>query len=297
MTRGDIIKKLISFFKSPPIPGTSVENPRHPSQRYAPCHILEKEGITNVIWFEDALAIYGSDTAVFDLYLLVSDESKAAAVLRKSGYRDVPRAAAPTNERARRGWTRLERPEGGSTDITVLISASEWNYDLNDRVPHNLGPIPPLNKFVDTLLAYWLDIPKDEYSQQYAWAMFVAVLIGYAYNLPSPNDNVQSLDFAEHLRPEVRELHYDIVGSYPRKSDFTSFRKHEYHALRCQQIRGGEFTPRPYPTDYFPVSLAEYPELTGMNVDIDNMSKKKGKKKKRRSVSLSYFLKIGMRKG
>lgn len=114
--------------------------------------------------------------------------------------------------------------------------------------------------------------------------MFIAVLIGYAYNLPSPDDDVQSPDFAEQLRPEVRELHYDIVGNYLRKHDFTSFHKREYHALRCEQIREGKFTPKPYPTDCFPVSLAEYPELTGMDVDVDAMSRRK-RKKKRRSVS------------
>lgn len=115
MTRGDIIEKLKWFFKSTLIPGTSkppVENPRHPRQRYAPYHILEKEGILKIIWFEDVLAIYSSDTAIFDLYIVVSDEPKAAAALRRSGYRDMPRGNAPTNKRTRHGWTRLEPPGG-----------------------------------------------------------------------------------------------------------------------------------------------------------------------------------------
>ena len=297
MARGDIVKRLTSFFKRlrrpttlEPAPGS----PRQPHQRYAPCHILDQAGIPNVLWFEDALVIYGSDTSVFDLYILVSDVSKAETALRKSDYRDASSADPPITERARRGWTRLECTGGDSTSITVLISASEWNYDLTHTLRHELGPLPPLNKFLDSLMTQWLDIPQDDYPEQYGWAMFIAVLIGYAYNLPSPNNDVRSPDYAEKLRPEVRELHYDAVGRYPRKSDFTNFRKHEYHALRCEQIRRGEFTPRPYPTDCFPVSLAEYPELTGMDIDIDAMSRRKGKKKRRLvSFSGSWMLVLG----
>ncbi|SPO03946.1 related to GTP-binding protein ypt1 [Cephalotrichum gorgonifer] len=242
MARGTIVKKWISFFRrprsadisnsSPTLISAAVQRPGHLTQRYAPCDILDLEGIPNVIWFEDALAIYGSDTAVFCLYLLVPDESTAAAVLVKSGYRNAPLENLSANdEDVCRGGIRLRGPGEASKDTTVLIAASEWNYDLNHRAMCNLGPLPPLNKFLDSLMTHWLDIPEAEYSEKYIWAMSIAVLIGYAYNLPMPNNIVRGPAFAEKLRPEVRELHYDIVGNYPKKSDFTSFRKHEYDYL------------------------------------------------------------------
>lgn len=257
------------------------------ARRYAPCRILDKKGIPNVIWFEDALSIYGGNSTSLNLYLLVPDESTASKVLLKSGYKEAPPTdQSPLDENAHRGGTRLEPPNGPFREKTVLIRAAEWNYDLQYRTMYDCGPLPPLDKFVTSLMTYWLDIPRGDGSGNLLWSMNVAMLIGNAYDLPNPShDLLRSPAFAEKLHPEVRELHYDMIGTYPRKSDISSFRKHSYHFLRRQQIREGKFTPRPYPTNCFPVSMAEYPELTGMNVDLDIMPKKKGRKTKRRSVS------------
>lgn len=168
MARGEIVKRLISFFSRPWAPRISqsaARKSRHTSWRYAPCHILEEERIPNVIWFEDALAIYGGDTAVFELYLLVSDVSKAVAALRRSGYRDATCADSPINEPDRRGWTRLESPGGSSCSITVPIDASEWKYDLTHILRRDCRPLPPLNKFLDALMIQWLDNPKADYPE------------------------------------------------------------------------------------------------------------------------------------
>lgn len=261
------------------------------AHRYAPCRILDRRGIPNVIWFEDALSLYGSDTDVSDLYLLVPDEPTASGALIRSGYREAPLPnSSPTDELARRGGTRLESPDGPFRNATVLIRATEWDFDLGCRTECDCGALPPLDRFIDSLMSCWLDIPHTDEPGNYMWSLVIARLIGYAYSLPNPHrDLLESPAFAEQLQPEVRELHYDLIGKYPGKSDITSFRKHEYHSIRRQQIREGRFAPRPYPTECFPISLAEYPELTGMNIDIGDTSKTRAKKKKRRPVSLCHF--------
>ena len=57
--------------------------------RFDPCRILARKGIPSAVWFEDALFLYGSDTAVFDLYILVPDVGAASAVLQDAGYRQA----------------------------------------------------------------------------------------------------------------------------------------------------------------------------------------------------------------
>ena len=106
--------------------------------------------------------------------------------------------------------------------------------------------------------------------------MSLVNLINYCYVLPSPNgDIVRAVDYAEQLQPEFRELHYDLVTNYPKKGGISYYRKHEYHALRSEQIKHGLFTPRPYSTANFPTSMAEYPHLTGLDVDPPKRSRRK----------------------
>lgn len=248
------------------------------ASRYTPCHILVRSGIPNVIWFEDALVFYGSDTAVFDLYLLVPDACKAAEVLLAAGYTETGlKTLFPNDERSCRGGVRLEGPGGSSGDGTVLLNASIWNYDLQHKIDGSLAPLPPLNEFVAGIMTYWLSMSEKEYSEKFLWAISLVNLINYAYNLQGPNAGlVRSNEFAQQLSPELRELHYDLVGNYPQKSGVSCYRKHEYHVLRWKEIQEGKFTPRPYPSSNFPISLAEYPQLTGLDT-CGSTPKRKGR--------------------
>lgn len=115
-------------------------------------------------------------------------------------------------------------------------------------------------------MSYWLRMPEHVYETQFMWAMALISYIYYAYNLAGvTSGQVRQPEFARQLQPEHREIHYDLVGHYPHKSGISSYRKHQYHALRRREILEGKFIPQSYPTSYFPASLAEYPEWTGLN--------------------------------
>lgn len=260
------------------------------TQRYPSCRILEEKRIPNVIWFEDALALHGSDTAVFDLYILVPDASTASQTLLKAGHTDSPRVNKLANDvHTCRGGIRLEKPGGGLDSGTVLVNASEWAYDLEKRTDYGVAPLPFLQGFLESIMGRWLDISEAERAENLLWEMSLVCLIGYAYNLSGTNyDLVRGPAFTASLAPEFHELHYDLVGRYPHKAGISSFRKHEYHAMRRRQIREGVFVPQPYPVYCFPESLAEDPELTG----VDVLKRREQKKKKRTSMSFvtSIFL-------
>jgi hypothetical protein len=263
--------------------------------RYEPCDILKRRGIACVVWFEDALALYGSDTVVFELYVLVQDVSKAKKVLTLAGYKEPrrdPKAAEPIyDDRIYRGGVELERASGSPGDAVVLISADAWEYDVaQELAPRRPGspPLPLLDKFIDSLMSHWLNMSEGEYKDRLLWAMSLASLIYYAYNLQGPEGSaVRAVDFAQRLRPEHRELHYDLVGRYPQKVGISSYRKHEYHAMRCREIREGRFVARPYPTANVPVSLAEYPHLTGLDACYRQQNKST-----RSRVSVTYTIEL-----
>lgn len=67
----------------------------------------------------------------------------------------------------------------------LMVSAEVWKYDLAQRVESSLPPLPPLDKFTDALMSYWLRMPEEEYSKDLLWSMSLASLIYYAYNLKS----------------------------------------------------------------------------------------------------------------
>lgn len=64
-------------------------------QRHEPCSILTRNGVANVVWFEDVLAHYSSDTFVFGLHVLVSDMVKATKLLTGAGYKSDPKSVMP----------------------------------------------------------------------------------------------------------------------------------------------------------------------------------------------------------
>ncbi|KAL8364859.1 hypothetical protein RB595_003910 [Gaeumannomyces hyphopodioides] len=213
-----------------------------PHPRFEPCRILASNGIPSVAWFEDALAAYANDLPLFDLHLLVSDPRKAADVLLGySGYYAAPIAQA-SDPRAALGGIRLE----GSM---VLDSSSTRNG---------------LDKFLAALMTYWVTMPEDQYRLNARLADSVADMIFHGYLLKElDGQRVRRPEFSDKLPPQLRELHFDLIGRYPGQVAINEFRKHEYHALRHNQILEGAFAARPYPTGNVPVSIAEFPDLTG----------------------------------
>ena len=220
-----------------------------------------------MIWFEDALVFYGSNTCVFDLHLLVADARQASNVLARAGFQETDlKTMYPGSVASCRGGIRLESPDGGPDGGTVLMNAADWKYDLRQIERCSLVPLPPFNKFLDSIMGHWLGMSEEEVDEKSFWAMYLVNLINYGYNLEGANrEAVRKTDFARQLQPEFLELHYDLIGNYPHQSGLSCYRKHEYHALRREQIKSGKFIPSPYPADRFPPSLAEYPRLNGLH--------------------------------
>ncbi|EJT71359.1 hypothetical protein GGTG_10618 [Gaeumannomyces tritici R3-111a-1] len=251
--------------------------PNHPNQeetgaphpRFEPCRLLASGGIPSIAWFEDALAPHAQDLPLFDLYLLVSDPRKAADVLLgHSGYYAAPIAQA-SDPRAALGGIRLEGSmvldSSSIINGVILLDAAAWNYDPQDASEEGWhGPVPQLDKFMAALMTYWVTMPEDQYRLHATLAKSLAATIRHGYQLREPDGQaVRRPGFADKLPPQLRELHYDIIGRYPGRVAFDELRKHEYHALRHGQILEGAFAARPYPSGNVPVSIAEFPALTG----------------------------------
>jgi hypothetical protein len=228
-------------------------NEKHP--RYDACTLLAKFGFSNVIWFEDLLALHGSDTRVWDLNLLVKDPNQAAEQLVKAGYRRMP----PDNhleyipEITQRGVRVIK-----SETAVVLLPAEDWYYDLEAAVSDHL---PPIHAFLDSMADVWLRISSQDYADRLRFAMYLACMISYCYSLVDTHGvRVKSIEFAEKLKPEHRELHYDIISSGSRKESFDHAARHQYHVRRSREIREGMFSPVPYQDGAFQPTLTTLTE-------------------------------------
>ena len=165
------------------------------------------------------------------------------------------------------------------TDTAViLLPAQDWYFDLGRDIDlKGSAPWafrPPLSRLLDALMSFWLRLSSVDYTSRLRFSLYIGVLISYCYQLTDDSHDhcsVGMVEYAQYLRPEHRELHYDIVASFDedgvsevegrkvrRKNgkgageqrrnmeDFTTVRRHQYHVRRWQEIQEGTFTPAPY---------------------------------------------------
>jgi hypothetical protein len=184
---------------------------------------------------------------VWDLTLLVQDPSQAAETLIERGYHQIAQAECfmdyPEFSKCRH---RLSRPptEGGSK--ILLLPASDWDYSLDAPIVYD-GFLPTLHDFLDSLMEVWLNISERNYVDRLRFALYIAVLIVYCYELRDGNgEDTKTVNYARNLKEEHRELHYDIVAADSKTEDFISTRRHRYHARKYREIKEGAFTPKPY---------------------------------------------------
>jgi hypothetical protein len=231
------------------------------SARYQPCHILARAGISNVVWFEDLLTRYGSDTVVWEVQLLVADPESAARTLAEAGYKNTPlKIAFQGDVPSLLGGIRMAMPDRDPSTAVLLHRAKDWDCDLASPADNF---IPPLEKFMDSIAGYWLSMSDEDFMNKDLLAEYVYGLLVYCYSLKGRlGPIVRHSAFARKLRPEHRELHYELTTDYPGKDGMTRQGHHQYHAMRYHQIKEGKFFPKPYSTNKFPESQAEYPELT-----------------------------------
>jgi hypothetical protein len=232
--------------------------------RYESCRILKANGIANVVWFDDVIAFYHGNRVVFDLHLLVPDHRIASNILIENSFQEAQlKSPFPNDLRSCRGGIRLTK--GNYGDEVVLISATEWKYDPCSTTELSPVPFPPLNSFLDSLMERWLGMSETEYDEKHLLATSLVSLINDCYDLRGTQDCVRSVEYAQLLQPEHRELHFDLIGDHPGKQGISTYRKHDYHVLRYEQIKKGDFTPQAYPTTgEIPPSLAAYPNLNGL---------------------------------
>ncbi|KAI6507435.1 hypothetical protein MCOR04_001158 [Pyricularia oryzae] len=274
--------------------------------RYRVCQTLSAHGVANAVWFEEVLKAYSRKTCTGNLLLLVSEPTKAADVLTQGGSLQkkennavqdrglLSRGGITIEPKTQSSSNNGDSEEGGcqTSDCVVLLDAAVWDYDLStatiqpDVLP---APLAKLEDFLGSLMRYWLRLSEEDLDSDPLWSHKLSSLIHNAYCIGGSYEAlIKSDEFTKRLPPEVLELHFDLTGDYPGQSDIDSFRKHEYHSMRSEQIQKGTFTPRPYPTGNVPLSLAEYPELTGVYTVLERAKKpskvKKPSKKAKRML-------------
>lgn len=229
----------------------------HQDDRYEACKLLANKKVTNVIWFEDLLALHGSNTAVWDLHLLVEDPHTAAEVLLGDGYKETtPEPSFKHDPEFSERAIRLIHSQ--SSTIVMLHAAREWHYQLDESVKDFL---PSIHNFLDSMIEFWLNISTQDYGDRLRFALYVGCLIGYCYYLQeSDGQQVKTHAYAEKLKPEHREVHYDITFESPDKKSFTTTNRHIYHARRSREIREGTFVPKPYENGVFRTNLSTVSE-------------------------------------
>ncbi|TGO86559.1 hypothetical protein BPOR_0293g00060 [Botrytis porri] len=196
-------------------------------------------------------------TAVWDLHLLVEDTCAGAKVLLNNGYKETTPDYSfeddpEFNERAIR---LIHNP---SSTIVMLHAVKEWYYQMDDSVQDFL---PPLSSFLDSVIEFWLDISSQDYDHRLRFALYIGCLIGYCYYLQDLDGQlVKTHAYAENLKPEHREVHYDIKFESPSKKSFTATNRHAYHVRRSREIREGGFVPKTYEEGVFRTNLTTVSE-------------------------------------
>jgi hypothetical protein len=208
-------------------------------ERFHACNLLETAGVGFAVYLEDLLVLHGSDTVVFDLNLLVVDLDNASRVLQKTGYQEVEADSGLYFIPPDLKGIRLRRIMTGS--FVTILSSQLWRYQSE------LRPLPAIHDFLNSMMQMWPRIPVSEYGTQLEFALHVFCWIGYCYQLTDTNGlRVKSVEYADCLQPEHRELHYDLIEEGDLKKRATSGNAgHRYHVRRAQEILEGNFNPQP----------------------------------------------------
>lgn len=193
---------------------------------------MRDQGVSCLLWFEDALAAYGVPTAVFDLYLLVDHLAEAEHALVAKGWTPAPLFSRDSHIHILNGpqsipHRRFDPPRsitsGNSMDeestttfrehpeppTTVLLPAANWGIpSLRDAGLLSAGGfVPPLALLIDGLVGVLLDLPAAPNSE--ALQGHLGVQLAYLYRYCA---GLKNQDFAHNLKLEHRQFHYDALS-------------------------------------------------------------------------------------
>src|ERR1700709_482313 len=102
------------------------------------------------------------------------------------------------------------------------------------------------------MIEFWLTTTSQDYVDRLGFALYIGCLINYCYYLQgSKGETVKDPAYAENLKPEHREVHYNIVSADPKEESFTTTSRHMYHVRRSREIKEGSFAPKPYKKGVF----------------------------------------------
>ncbi|CAK4032214.1 Hypothetical predicted protein [Lecanosticta acicola] len=234
----------------------------HDSQedpRYDACVVLADRNIPYCIFCEDALAYHGVPTAVFDLYLLVHDVHLAGSELLAAGYskQTEPSELVRVPEFSERYVLDSESIAASDEETQnlpqtgiVLLSASDWHYDLAESVEAMTEWFAPLAKALDSMMSRWADLTSVRLRGR------LAILISYCYLYV---EDVKTKDYAKNLDKENRQLHFDEVAE-TCTADLGTAKCQEHYRMVRDQIRRGEHDPTgPSGVELFPRRPAKWP--------------------------------------
>lgn len=253
--QGDYFKEASLLYQGPELAVANSGLPARQDHRYKSSFLLTKQGIPNVVWLEDVLALHGSNTIGWDLALLVKDPLEAATCLASFGYHQ----AAP-EERFQYGQDITENSirviQSASKETAVtLLPAQHWYFDFQRQGQNSL---PSLHTFLNSVMEFWLKLSSKDYSERLELALYIAGLISLCYDLTDEDDiKVRSIEYGGKLEVEHRELHYDIVAG---KQSFNHTARHRYHAQKYREIKAGLFNPVPYQKDGYRPNLGTLEE-------------------------------------
>ena len=253
--QGDFFTEPSSLHQGPELAVADSGLPAHQDNRYKGSFLLTKQGIQNVVWLEDVLALHGSNTTGWDLALLVKDPLEAATYLASFGYHQTaPEERFQYDQDVTENSIRVIQSASKETAVT-LLPVQHWYFDLQRQ---GQNALPPLHIFLDSVMECWLKISSKDYSERLEFALYIAGLISLCYDLTDKDDiKVRSIEYGEKLKVEHRELHYDIVAG---KQSFNHTARHRYHAQKYREIKAGLFNPVPYQKDGYRPDLCTLEE-------------------------------------
>lgn len=164
---------------------------------------------------------------------LGSHSSKA----QSPGCRHPRGFALPANTR---GESEMDSNDPSERAAAALLSVADPNYTFPNTPSHsNRYPtlpdqwpfIPSLSDLLDCLIDKLLDAPVDDYMLKWHLARQIGSLYGYVPIL-------QEREFAEHLKPENCQHHFDTVSGMSTGTE--PFTRHERRTRDA--IREGNYT-------------------------------------------------------
>jgi hypothetical protein len=221
--------------------------------RYTACRVLKENGISCLVWFEDALAYYGVDTVCFNVHIIVNDVDAAQAALTAAGewvgLSPAPRSQFLCDIQSQLRF--LRRPADavlppGVPDnrvvTQVLMPAALWGGALvlpDVAAPEYQRPgaadrwpfVPRLPDLLNGLLAQWLDALPAE---RPVLRRYLSMWIHAAFRqLPVVRGDAQEL--VARLAPENRQFFLDVLAEI----DIGPAATHAHERAMRDAIRAG----------------------------------------------------------